>query len=151
MDPKRHTDPNTFDPLRYINDIRTLAEGAMDSDSTKRDFFIFGAGRRVCQGMHVAERSLFISMARLLWAFKFEKVTDENGKEITPDRYDIIEGVIAQPRPFPVKITPRSATRVEIVQEAWKACQTFLDESYQWKEVPEGKVYGEYDPGVLGP
>src|ERR1700733_6302398 len=31
-----------------------------------------GAGRRLCPGIHLAERNLFIAMAKLLWAFSFE-------------------------------------------------------------------------------
>jgi hypothetical protein len=37
-----------------------------------RDHFAFGAGRRICPGYHVAERSFFIGFSRLLWAFDIQ-------------------------------------------------------------------------------
>jgi cytochrome P450 len=44
---------------------------AINADSTKRPHFTFGAGRRVCPGFHVAERGLFIAIARMLWDLSF--------------------------------------------------------------------------------
>lgn len=38
-------------------------------DPTKRDHYAFGAGRRICPGYNVAERSLSIAIMRILWAF----------------------------------------------------------------------------------
>jgi cytochrome P450 len=48
----------------------------------------FGWGRRVCAGQALAEQGTFISIARLLWAFKIEKATDKNGEEIPVDIFD---------------------------------------------------------------
>ena len=31
----------------------------------------YGAGRRICPGIHLAERNLIIGVAKLLWAFEF--------------------------------------------------------------------------------
>jgi Cytochrome P450 len=42
------------------------------SEVTTRDHFAFGAGRHVCPGYHIAERSLAVAIMRLLWAFKIE-------------------------------------------------------------------------------
>ena len=39
-------------------------------DVSERDHFAFGAGRRICPGYHVAERSLAIAIMRILWAFE---------------------------------------------------------------------------------
>ena len=44
-------------------------ESINSSDPTKRDHFAFGAGRRVCPGYHVAERSLAVAIMRIAWAF----------------------------------------------------------------------------------
>lgn len=48
----------------------------------------FGWGRRVCSGQGLAEQGTFISVARLLWGFRFEKGLDQNGHEIPLDIFD---------------------------------------------------------------
>jgi cytochrome P450 len=69
MDPTRAPNPRIFDPERYADDFLSLGESAAQNDASKRDQFTFGAGRRICPGIHVAERSLFIAISRILWAF----------------------------------------------------------------------------------
>lgn len=144
MDPKRFTNPRAFDPSRYEGDNQTSSEAAMNGDATKRDHFVFGAGRRVCQGMHIADRSLFLGIARLLWAFNIERAVDANGHEVVPDPNELTQGFIVHPKPFPAKITPRSEHHAELVRKEWEECQVLLDEDKQWKEVPKGMVFHSY-------
>ncbi|ROW04275.1 hypothetical protein VSDG_00895 [Cytospora chrysosperma] len=141
MDPKRFTNPRTFDPSRYLGDNQTSSEAAMNGDVSKRDHFGFGAGRRLCQGLHIADRSLFLSIARLLWAFNLEKAVDERGEEIMPDPDNLSQGLLVHPRPFPASITPRSKHHAELVRKEWEDCQVFLDDEKQWTEVPEGMKF----------
>jgi hypothetical protein len=55
----------------------------------------FGFGRRICVGKHLANDSLFIRTARILWAATLECAKDENGKDIIPDTDAFVEaGVI---------------------------------------------------------
>ncbi|KAI1877108.1 uncharacterized protein JN550_001180 [Neoarthrinium moseri] len=146
MDPKRHSNPRAFDPTRYEGDLQTAAEATANADASKRDHFGFGAGRRVCQGIHIAERSLTLGIARLLWAFQFRRAVDSNGRETVPDPEDLTQGVLVQPRPFPVKIVPRSEAHACALREAWDSCQVLLDGEKQWKEVPEGMPFSTYTP-----
>ncbi|KAG2153382.1 cytochrome P450 [Suillus clintonianus] len=60
-DPKAYPDPDAFKPQRWIND-----EGQMREDLT---FFPYGFGRRICPGLHLANRSIFINSVLLFWAF----------------------------------------------------------------------------------
>lgn len=69
MDPNRHSNPRSFDPSRYADDYQTANEAALNPNPSEYDQFVFGAGRRICQGMHIAERSLFLGISRMLWAF----------------------------------------------------------------------------------
>ena len=41
--------------------------------------------RRICPGRHVANNSMFIMIARLLWAATIKPVEDDHGKPIMPD------------------------------------------------------------------
>jgi cytochrome P450 len=72
--PERYTDPDAFIPERFLGDELDASASALDPDFKKRDHFHYGFGRRLCQGIFVAEASLYIVVARVLW-----------GLEITPD------------------------------------------------------------------
>jgi cytochrome P450 len=67
-DPRSHEDPDNFRPQRFLGDTTTTSQSINLADPTKRDHFAFGAGRRLCPGVHVAERSLALAMMRILWA-----------------------------------------------------------------------------------
>ncbi|KIK44576.1 hypothetical protein CY34DRAFT_10983 [Suillus luteus UH-Slu-Lm8-n1] len=61
-DPEVYPEPNAFKPQRWIDD-----QGRLRDDLS---FFVFGFGRRVCPGLHVANRSVFINSVLILWAFQ---------------------------------------------------------------------------------
>lgn len=138
MDPERHRNPRVFDPERYINDYQSLADAAANPDATKRDQFTFGAGRRICPGIHVAERSLFLGMSRMLWAFDIEPQIDKQGDKIFPDPDRLTQGFVCMPEKFPVKIRPRSKERAEKIAKEWEGAQReCLDpETMQWRQTP---------------
>jgi hypothetical protein len=76
--------------------------------------------------MHLADRSLFLNLSRLLWGFNIEPATDEKGNEIPFDytvQTGIIPGGFTVPKPFTTKITPRSETRAKILREQWEVVQ----------------------------
>ena len=98
-DPELFPNPRDFDPLRH-NPGLSSGEAAAASDVRDRDHWTFGAGRRICPGMHVAERMLFIAMARILWAFDMSKAKDLQGREIDIDRDEITQSIAARPLPF---------------------------------------------------
>ncbi|KAG2099603.1 cytochrome P450 [Suillus discolor] len=64
-DPEIFPEPHRFNPQRWIDDA-----GRVRSDLR---FFTFGFGRRVCPGQHVANRSVFITTALILWAFRLSE------------------------------------------------------------------------------
>ncbi|KAF2026772.1 cytochrome P450 [Setomelanomma holmii] len=144
MDPKRHPDPRRFDPARYANDTQTAAEAANNPVASQRDHFVFGAGRRLCQGMHIAERSLFLAIARLLWTFQFELAQDVHGNAIMPDADDLTEGLFVLPKPFPARIVPRDEHKIACVKEEWSKMADLLDKDLQWKVLPAGLIWKEY-------
>jgi hypothetical protein len=141
-DPQRHPNPRQFNPMRYIDDHQTSIDASNNPDATKRDHFVFGAGRRKCQGMHIADRSIFLAIARLLWAFNFHRAVDgETGKEIIPDMDNFVDGMMMIPKPFAADIHPRSASKAEQVRWEWDRLLRMLDKDEQWREVPEGLIW----------
>ncbi|KAJ8595256.1 cytochrome P450, partial [Rhizopogon salebrosus TDB-379] len=61
-DPEVFPEPDEFKPQRWIDN-----DGNLRGDLK---FFVYGFGRRVCPGQHVANRSVFITSLLLLWAFQ---------------------------------------------------------------------------------
>lgn len=136
--PDRAPNARTFDPTRYKDDHAGLYDSAAHQDGSKRDMFTFGAGRRICPGMHVAERSLLLGIARILWAFNIEPAVDGNGNPIIPDADNLTQGFVCMPVEYPAKITPRSKERAEIVRKEWEIAEKELLDpvSKQWVSSP---------------
>ncbi|KAH7081438.1 cytochrome p450 monooxygenase [Paraphoma chrysanthemicola] len=152
MDPKRNPNPRVFDPTRFENDLRTEFECAT-GDPSKRNNYIFGAGRRLCQGMHIAERSLFLATTRMLWAFNFERPRDHHTGMLKPlpDVDEFHGTMIIQPAPFEVVITPRTQKKASMIKKIWRdAEEELLDkETKQWAKMPEGMAFSTYEPGKV--
>ena len=124
MDPKLHKDPDAFEPSRYLNKPLSAADYINANNPYDRDHFAYGAGRRVCPGVHVAERSLYINIVRTLWGFNITKPVGKDGKPIDPDT-SMVRGFLSVPVPFRCEITPRTARHAEVIRadfaEATKA------------------------------
>lgn len=139
MDPQRHPEPRRYNPDRYIGDDLSLAESSANPDAAKRDVFVFGGGRRICAGIHVAERSLFLGVARLMWAFDIVPAKDESGNDVLPDPEKLTQSFVCMPEPFQATIRPRSEEKARLIREIWKDAQAELDpKTAQWKSVPRG-------------
>ncbi|RYC65168.1 hypothetical protein CHU98_g1038 [Xylaria longipes] len=137
-DTARYPRPHQFDPDRFKDDRQNFYDAAVNPDVAQRDQFAFGAGRRICPGIHVADRSLFLGISRLLWAFDFKRPLDGDGNEVVPDPTNVTQGFLAAPLPFKAIITPRDAKRAEIIRKDWEtAKRDNLDsETMQWKSFP---------------
>ncbi|KAK4212170.1 cytochrome P450 [Rhypophila decipiens] len=123
-DPERFQNPDEFNPDRFANQTRPAAE--YTASGVDRDHFIYGAGRRICPGIHLAEREMFLGTAKLLWGFNFEQVVDEKTGLKLPIDTDpttgYTEGFLVCPADFPCKVTVRSGERAKtILREFEKA------------------------------
>ncbi|KAF5695700.1 cytochrome P450 monooxygenase [Fusarium mundagurra] len=117
-DDNRWEDLDTYDLTRFLSDPYTSAESVNLSDGNLRDYFAYGAGRRICSGMHLAQNSLFINMACTLWAFNIKRAKDEEGKEIEP----VIAtepGFLNVPARFQAVFEPWSKKHADIVEKEW--------------------------------
>ncbi|KAI0660149.1 cytochrome P450 [Cubamyces menziesii] len=93
-DSEVYPDPGAFKPERWLDE-----QGKMRDDLK---FFNWGFGRRICPGMHVAERSIFINTALMLWAFE---ISEDPAHPI--DTMAMRDSAIAPPEPFVVRFKSR--------------------------------------------
>ena len=79
-DESLYPDPFAFKPERYMDPLSDpQAEKARDPLT-----YAFGYGRRVCPGLHLAEASMFLSIAMTLAAYDIRKKRDADGNVIEP-------------------------------------------------------------------
>lgn len=80
----------------------------------------FGFGRRVCTGRFIARNSLFLLLARLLWAFDIKHAVDKKtGQRIEVDDMAFGSGFVSKPNHFPAVFEPRSSRHREVVANEW--------------------------------
>ncbi|CAI2161929.1 1241_t:CDS:2 [Funneliformis geosporum] len=109
FDEQRYKNAKEFDPYRFINFEQSMASLANGS-AEKRDHFIFGAGRRLCTGIYLAEAELFVIFACILYCFKVENAspTGEDGKPIPINLDKPIIGLTIWPEHYNIKLVPRN-------------------------------------------
>jgi cytochrome P450 len=78
-----------FNPARYLDVNGDVAPGP--SDTKEEGHFTFGFGRRRCVGLHVANNSLFIDIAIVLWSSKIEGKKDASGELLPIDVDGFVE------------------------------------------------------------
>lgn len=106
-------------PERYKTHPKLASQ--YTSDGPDRDHFGYGAGRRVCPGIHLAERNLFVAMAKLLWAFDFAKKVDDRST------VESSIGFLQCVTDFDCVITPRSEKRAETIRREFEEAAHIFD------------------------
>ncbi|KAK1224096.1 hypothetical protein PQX77_008426 [Marasmius sp. AFHP31] len=94
-----YSNPEVFDPDRF-----TGLNGRKVEDDPRQ--VVFGFGRRVCPGLHVAEASIWIQMALVLACLRIEKAVDSQGCSIEP-KVAFTTAIVSYVEPFHYKIVPR--------------------------------------------
>ncbi|KAF5346112.1 hypothetical protein D9758_009956 [Tetrapyrgos nigripes] len=107
-------DANTFRPERHLDpstgDIK---------DPSDEGHVSYGFGYRDCVGRHLANDSLFIAIAMIIWSMKIEPGRNENDDVVVPDiNAEEMDGFIVRPPPFKVSLTPRFPEADAILQQA---------------------------------
>jgi hypothetical protein len=71
--PERYTNPNEFNPARFLNDESDSIASSHSQDWSQRDHVHFGWGRRLCPGAYVADICIFMAVSRILWGFRIQQ------------------------------------------------------------------------------
>ncbi|KAI0066947.1 cytochrome P450 [Artomyces pyxidatus] len=107
-------DAHHFEPARFLDEKGGLKAGP--PDSVQEGHTSYGHGRRVCAGKHVANDSLFVNIAVVLWACTLEPAKDDRGEAIPIDVDGWIDvGLVVRPMPFGCSITPRFPEALSIL------------------------------------
>ncbi|KAJ5649893.1 cytochrome P450 2D18 [Penicillium longicatenatum] len=134
-DPDRYPDPDTFNPWRYKNHTSLAPTYAASSDYENRDHYAYGAGRRICPGIHLAERGMFIAFAKMLWAFEMSEPVDPQTGLSTPVDVDAetgyMEGFLSCPKDFKVTIRVRSESRRETILREFATAEKDVFSQYE--------------------
>ena len=116
-DPARHGDPDEFDPERYLQDATNAMQSINSPNVRDRDHFAFGAGRRICPGYNVAERSLAIAIMQFLWAFEIKASPSAEYPLNNLKWRGTFPGL---PGPdMPVMVIPRSQKKMALISKAF--------------------------------
>lgn len=128
LNPTYYPNPHHFNPLRFLNvnpeklyylpkfSADDLAEmSPPESHPAKEGHSSFGWGRRICPGAGLAQNSLFIALARLLWAFEFKPVREANGDERRYDTFAYTQGFNIRPQLFECEIHVRSKKHRQVL------------------------------------
>ena len=121
-DPVLFPNPDEFRPERFIE---TTNPRLVDFELP------FGFGRRICPGMHLARNSIFINIARLMWAFDVRPALDSEGKPIIPDSMNYTNGFNSKPVSFDCRIVPRNERVVDVIKSEYQAAQDRLG-NWSW-------------------
>ncbi|KAF7324453.1 Cytochrome P450 [Mycena sanguinolenta] len=101
-----YPDPFVFNPERFM--------GSNPQPDPRE--FVFGFGRRVCAGQHLAETTLWIQMCLSLLTVNISKAVNENGQIIEPE-IAFTTAIVSHVKPFMYQITPRSEAAISLVRQ----------------------------------
>lgn len=82
--------------------------------------------------MHLAERTLWRGIASILWGFQIEPGVDDEGNKMNihlrEEAYG--HGLSSTPKPFAIRLVPRSEKHTAVVRQAALEVEDFLK---QWE------------------
>jgi len=107
-------DPEKFDLNRWLMIDEKSGKNILRPDMRH---FAYGFGRRRCAGITIADRSMFINTANLLWSFDIKKKKDKDGNVIELDTMAFEDATNSRPKPFEVDFVPRVPDLPRAIEE----------------------------------
>lgn len=132
-DPTRFANPSQFDPDHFKGVTALAPELAQASDPNDRDHYGYGSGRRICPGIHLAERNMFLAFAKLLWAFEFTSGLDADGKPVeidTDPASAYSEGFLVCAKKYPLEVKVRSEKRRQTIEREYREAERDVFANY---------------------
>ena len=123
-EPSLYPDPERFNPNRWLRPEYPTYKAPLSRFLSLQKFSSLGFVRRICLGMNIAERSLFLLTARIMWACEFSKNKDSTGNDIEVSSYDYTSGFNTQPRLYQFDLKARNEKRQQLVDKAWRHAET---------------------------
>ncbi|CAE6458667.1 unnamed protein product [Rhizoctonia solani] len=111
--PDRYKEPHLFKPERFLDHTMSMADSIAQGDPLKRDHFAFGAGRRTCLGVQLAEQDIFLALSKLLWAFE---LSAPPGTYVNTEQSAWFGEGVRRPKDFPLDVVPRSEKRKATIE-----------------------------------
>lgn len=127
-DENEYTNPHEFNPNRWLhNKYGTVTDDTERYTNEQRKLtYSWGNGRRICSGQKLAENSLQMGIAKLVWAFDID-VLPERHEEVDDSPLSGYQGgFVVNPYKYPVRIRPRSDRHAEIVRKEVEDMKPFL-------------------------
>ena len=102
-DPKIYSDPETFNPGRFLD---------INGNIPEKDPFslVFGFGRRVCPGQEFSITLIYLCVAMCLSVFDIEKPPNKDLK------VDFTSSLVIKPLNFEVVVNPRSEEARDLIR-----------------------------------
>lgn len=135
LNEKYYPEPHSFEPVRFLEGTqppghlpelarveKTMARLRGVPHPSRTGHSSFGWGRRICPGESLAENSLFIALAKLLWGFD---ILPMEGRVY--DTLDYTDGFNIRPRPFPCRIEPRSEEHAYVLRNEVSRAEVWLE------------------------
>ncbi|KAI0056025.1 cytochrome P450 [Artomyces pyxidatus] len=103
-----------FVPERHLDADGQLKQGSPD---TKDEGHVgYGFGRRACVGRHLANNTMVIAVAMMLWATNISPAKDEYGVDIPVEAEEFVNvDLIQRPVPFECSVVPRFPEALDIL------------------------------------
>jgi len=123
-----------FDPTRFLDDAlaqRSKAPTPLTGKAhpSKSGHSSFGWGRRICPGASLAENSVYIALAKMLWAFDIQP---KHG--VSYNTFAYTEGFNIRPQSFACEIKIRSEAHRLVLLSELKGAEAVLDKFTPFEE-----------------
>jgi hypothetical protein len=116
-----YPDPDSFKPDRWLKPNYPTYQEPLTKYPNLARFAGFGHGRRICPGLEVSEKALFLEVTSLYWACNVRPARNSQGKDVEIPWYDYTGVAISTPKRFQFRVEERSDGRLAMMEQTASA------------------------------